>query len=441
MANRNSKYLIKLASELDNLQLFKESDFIYFLANMNSDKYQNFKYAQVDYDYSKMPKWFSPLEGTKLHKKYIEPTLQKNVEKVQAVGVAGGALGILDAKNAINQLRKKPSKPSDFARIGQQIALKFPKQTEAIQKFFSILARFFPKIPVQVLNKLPVIGLIVTLIFEKDNIWKYVDLIIQGRFKEILNDKQELSRFAQTVLNVIGASLVAIPFPPVQAIGAVLLGISTAIFLGEMALPAINSKLEEMNLQIGDKGLKINEYSEKTLSLNWNAKTIEEWGQLFKKADEDVKGVLAEARSLLEDDPNLKVIDILNMPEFQNIEWIGKPKTKRDLFLKAQFTAGINNAIQIMKSTGVRKKPSTPILDASKINNILWSIVSKSYIQNKPGINQQQLAQMDNKELYREIKNNPSINNQIQSFINQSNYDRITKSYILRKFFEKLRTA
>lgn len=120
MANRNSKYLIKLASELDNLQLFKESDFIYFLANMNSDKYQNFKYAQVDYDYSKMPKWFSPLEGTKLHKKYIEPTLQKNVEKVQAVGVAGGALGILDAKNAINQLRKKPSKPSDFAKLANR---------------------------------------------------------------------------------------------------------------------------------------------------------------------------------------------------------------------------------------------------------------------------------------------------------------------------------
>lgn len=433
MANKNSKFLIELANQLDSLELYKESDYIYKLANLKSNKFENIRIAQVDYDYERIPGWVSPLTGTRLHKQIIEPTLQKNQKALQWGGVAGGILGIADAKRGIDELKGKKPNPGAFQKIGLAVATKYPKMANAVVKFFSVLTKFFPKIPIQFLNKLPIIGLIVTLIFEKENIWKYVDLINQGRFKEILKDKQELARFAQTVLNVLGSLLIAIPIPPLPAVGAILLGISTAIFLGELALPAINAKLEEMDL-------KVSEYTGKTLSLNWNAKTQEEWGQLYQKADGEIKGVIAEARQMLEDNPNLKVIDILNNPDFEKIPWIGNPKTKRDLFLKAQFTAAINNAIQIMKSTGIRKKPNTPIIDPSKINNILWSIVSKSYIQNKPGINQQQLARMDNKQLYTEIKSNPVISNQIQSLINQSNYDRVTRSYILRKFFEKLRT-
>lgn len=226
-------------------------------------------------------------------------------------------------------------KTTGLAEKAAEIASKNPKLANAAAKLIAPLGRFFPALQRVISGGFmgPWAGIIITLAFSYPKIMEYLKAADDGTFKaKYIDDVNERAQLFELLSSLVGQRLLLIP--GMQVIGGALMGASM--------ISASGRELAEK--MYGDKT------REKISTSNFIVNTKADFVNLFKTSDLEVRKVAQPLFKLIVQNPYIKNIEILNLPEISNISWIKNKSSSENQLKNAQFMGLIISLKKILST-------------------------------------------------------------------------------------------
>ena len=227
------------------------------------------------------------------------------------------------------------AKVTGVAAKASEIAAKNPKLASAAAKLITPLARFFPALQNVASGGFigPWAGIIITLAFSYPKIMEYLKAANDGTFKQkYIDDAEERAQLFELMSNLVGQRLLLIP--GMQVIGGALLGASMVSSGGRQLAQKM----------YGD------ESRDKIATTNFIANTKADFVNLFRSSDPEVQKVAQPIFKMIRQNPYMKNIEILNLPEVTNVSWVKDKSSTANQLKYAQFMGLIISLRKIFKA-------------------------------------------------------------------------------------------
>lgn len=335
----SSTNFIKIANDLDRQGFYKESDAVmdFRLAQQrnrivlppNAEKMLKTFATQGIKTVEQLKDWF--IIANNIPRTVIEryPGLPTPVrEKLLIVGdyVDRGLDFATLVKNDFAPLKSTAQfvgKTTGLAAKASEVAAKNPKLASAAAKMIAPLGRFFPALQRVVSGGFmgPWAGIIITLAFSYPKIMEYLKAAGDGTFKEkYIDDANERAQLFELLSSLVGQRLIMVP--GMQVIGGALLGASMISSSGR---------------QLAEKMFS-DESRDKMNTSNFIVSTKADFVNLFRTSDQEVRKIAQPLFKLIVQNPRIKNVEIMNLPEISNIPWVKDRSNSQNELKYAQFT-------------------------------------------------------------------------------------------------------